>query len=328
MPELPEVETARRAIAPFLEGKVLGEVTIRRRDLRRPVPPALEERATGRRVTEVGRLAKYLIIHLDDGCALLLHLGMSGQLMVLPRPAPPPGVHDHVDLRTEEGALVRFRDPVGFPPVFFASIGWYSHVSQVREKAREALSTMVDDPSDILGEIIANEGDISIKLEALEAEGRSNAPPARKADVAVVALQQGLILATSSVIQSNDLSRLRQRSALMLIENRASNEAAIPLLEQMIYLEHDINERLTGIVALGSNPLDDAARTLTSFLKYQNERQADGLAPKDYRVIRTTIRTLGEIGSPIAQEELSMVRFSGWTPAIIDEAAKALEKID
>lgn len=110
MPELPEVETVRRAIAPVLEGKVLDRVVVRRRDLRRPVPPGLERRLSGRRVTAVGRRAKYLLIHLDDGCVLLLHLGMSGRLMVLPRPAPPPGAHDHVDLETADGQVVRFRD--------------------------------------------------------------------------------------------------------------------------------------------------------------------------------------------------------------------------
>ncbi len=110
MPELPEVETVRRAIAPVLEGEVLGGITVRRRDLRRAVPPGLEARAAGRRVTEVARLAKYLLIHLDDGCVLLLHLGMSGHLMILPRPVPPPGAHDHVDLLIKDGGVVRFRD--------------------------------------------------------------------------------------------------------------------------------------------------------------------------------------------------------------------------
>lgn len=110
MPELPEVETIRRALAPVLEGRRLCRVTVRRDALRIPFPPAFAARLEGRRVRAVGRRAKYLVIELDDGTALITHLGMSGRFRTFAAEPPPPGPHDHVDLVCDDGSTVRFTD--------------------------------------------------------------------------------------------------------------------------------------------------------------------------------------------------------------------------
>ena len=114
MPELPEVEIVRRGLAPVLSGHRLVQVIARRPDLRFALPPDLVRRTRGRRVVAVDRRAKYLLFRLDDGTVWLAHLGMSGRFHVFADAPPPPGPHDHVDLVTDAGATVRFRDPRRF----------------------------------------------------------------------------------------------------------------------------------------------------------------------------------------------------------------------
>lgn len=117
MPELPEVETTRRGIAPHLIGRRIARVTLRRADLRWPIPREITELLPGQRIDEVERRAKYLLLHTHAGSALL-HLGMTGVLRVLP-PDVPPGIHDHVDialepLQSERPRILRFTDPRRF----------------------------------------------------------------------------------------------------------------------------------------------------------------------------------------------------------------------
>ena len=96
MPELPEVETVRRGIAPHVTGQQVGWVVVRERRLRWPVPEELEALLPGQIIQRVERRAKYLLLRTDIGTAIF-HLGMTGRLRVLPA-ATPPGKHDHVDL--------------------------------------------------------------------------------------------------------------------------------------------------------------------------------------------------------------------------------------
>ena len=110
MPELPEVETVCRGLKPKLEGRALTRVTQRRADLRFPLPENFVERLTGRSVIGVQRRAKFILIRLDDASSLVIHLGMSGRLVIHDSAPPPPGPHDHVDLVTDAGATVRFND--------------------------------------------------------------------------------------------------------------------------------------------------------------------------------------------------------------------------
>ncbi|PWK92297.1 DNA-(apurinic or apyrimidinic site) lyase [Fulvimonas soli] len=117
MPELPEVETTRRGIEPHLVGRRIAAVTLRRPDLRWPIPREVAELLPGQRIEAVERRAKYLLLRTDAGSALL-HLGMSGMLRVLP-PDAPPGRHDHVDIALEAGRtggprVLRFTDPRRF----------------------------------------------------------------------------------------------------------------------------------------------------------------------------------------------------------------------
>ena len=113
MPELPEVETVRRGLAKALEGRRLARVEVRRPDLRYPLPAGLADRLTGRRVASVDRRGKYILAYLDDGMAVVAHLGMSGRF-VISRARAGVDRHDHVILTTESGVVVTFSDPRRF----------------------------------------------------------------------------------------------------------------------------------------------------------------------------------------------------------------------
>jgi len=117
MPELPEVETTRRGIAPHLSGRRIAAVVVRERRLRVPLPADFEQRVAGARVVAVERRAKYLLLALARGRrpagTLLAHLGMSGSLRVVDA-ATPPRRHDHVDLVLEGGRSLRLHDPRRF----------------------------------------------------------------------------------------------------------------------------------------------------------------------------------------------------------------------
>jgi formamidopyrimidine-DNA glycosylase (fpg) len=113
VPELPEVETTRRGLAPHVEGRRVTRVVLRRPDLRWPIPPEVGRDLPGRRIEAVRRRAKYLLLDTEAGDSALLHLGMSGMLRVLPADTPV-GTHDHVDLALDSGRVLRFTDPRRF----------------------------------------------------------------------------------------------------------------------------------------------------------------------------------------------------------------------
>ncbi|MCW1841462.1 bifunctional DNA-formamidopyrimidine glycosylase/DNA-(apurinic or apyrimidinic site) lyase [Prosthecomicrobium hirschii] len=144
MPELPEVETVRRGLAPVMEGAEVTGLDCRRPDLRFPLPERFAERVTGRRIVSLARRAKYLLADLDDGAVLIMHLGMSGSFRIALPAAPgadttgadttgadttgadgeTPGAfqyersknaaHDHVVFTLSNGATVTYNDPRRF----------------------------------------------------------------------------------------------------------------------------------------------------------------------------------------------------------------------
>jgi formamidopyrimidine-DNA glycosylase len=132
MPELPEVETVRRGLETALLGRRIEKVELNRGDLRVPFPDGFASRLAGRRIETVGRRAKYLLVGLDGGKSLLMHLGMSGRFTIHPpggRPLPlgepdeeagessdatGPSIHDHVTFLLDDGTLIVYTDPRRF----------------------------------------------------------------------------------------------------------------------------------------------------------------------------------------------------------------------
>jgi len=112
MPELPEVETTCRGIAPHIIGRKVVRVIVRNPQLRWPVSKRLGREIRGRTIHAVTRRGKYLLLKTDAGSAIL-HLGMSGSLRIV-RPALPPGKHDHVDIVLADNRALRLTDPRRF----------------------------------------------------------------------------------------------------------------------------------------------------------------------------------------------------------------------
>src|SRR4051794_16298320 len=122
MPELPEVESVRRRLEPAMRGARIERVLLRRENLRLPFPHGFASRLEGRRIRSVGRRGKYLLVALDSGDTVLMHLGMSGSFKItaaskrrISIPADPAGdPHDHVVFTLSNGVTVTFNDPRRF----------------------------------------------------------------------------------------------------------------------------------------------------------------------------------------------------------------------
>ena len=125
MPELPEVEVTRRALAPYVEGATVLRVEVRERRFRWPVPRSLARSLTGHRVLQLERRGKYLLWRFAHG-TVISHLGMSGSWRVFERAAPPAAKHDHVDVlmgRGRQAALLRLSDPRRFGALLWHPAG-------------------------------------------------------------------------------------------------------------------------------------------------------------------------------------------------------------
>ncbi|WP_299232193.1 bifunctional DNA-formamidopyrimidine glycosylase/DNA-(apurinic or apyrimidinic site) lyase [uncultured Halomonas sp.] len=146
MPELPEVETTRRGIAPHVEGREIGEVIVRQSRLRVPVPADLADRLVGARIGSLTRRAKYLLLPLaggdSAGATLVWHLGMSGSLRIV-RLGELPRKHDHLDLVLDDGAILRYHDPRRFGFVDWLA-GSVEEDSRLRRLGPEPLSEAFD----------------------------------------------------------------------------------------------------------------------------------------------------------------------------------------
>ena len=140
MPELPEVETSCRGIAPHIEGETISSIIIRNRKLRWPVSLDVDEQLPGATVTSVGRRAKYLLINTTNGTAIM-HLGMSGSVYIVDV-GTAAGVHDHIDIEFAHGKALRLTDPRRF-----GSLHWSDDPLQhelIRELGPEPLSDAFD----------------------------------------------------------------------------------------------------------------------------------------------------------------------------------------
>jgi formamidopyrimidine-DNA glycosylase len=140
MPELPEVETVMRGLQQRLEGRVIVRATAHRPDLRWPLPEGLQKRLTGAHVTGFRRRGKYILMRLAGGDSVLLHLGMSGRIVLTPLRPNLPTLHEHLVLEMDDGWRLGFVDPRRF--------GSVDLVPTRQEEAHRLLAELGPEPLD------------------------------------------------------------------------------------------------------------------------------------------------------------------------------------
>ncbi|MFT6531124.1 MAG: formamidopyrimidine-DNA glycosylase [Limimaricola cinnabarinus] len=152
MPELPEVETVRRGLAPAMEGAVIETAHVNRPDLRWPFPERMAERLSGQRVERLRRRSKYILADLSGGETLIVHLGMSGRMTVsgvtlgdFHHAHPTPQKHDHVVLEMANGARVTFNDARRFGAMDLAATEAVEDHWLLREIGPEPLGNAFDE---------------------------------------------------------------------------------------------------------------------------------------------------------------------------------------
>ena len=247
MPELPEVETVCRGLAPVLTGQVIESVRLGRPDLRFPLPDRFAERLKGRRVKSLTRRAKYILAHLDDGNVLAMHLGMTGRFTVTPKgsgEAEPLGEyvyghgadaqHDHVVFRLKGGAVITYNDARRF--------GYMSLIAGKELPQDPFFANLGVEP---LGD------DLTPEYVAAKARGR-------KSDAKAFLMDQRIIAGLGNIYVCEALYRARIKPTLpagrLVMANGKPTEAAQRLVPQ-------IKAVLTEAILAGGSTLRDYQHT-------------------------------------------------------------------
>ena len=237
MPELPEVETVRRGLMPHLAGARIERVEVRRPDLRWPLPADLVQVVTGARVVGLRRRSKYLLADLDRGPALLIHLGMSGRLLIEGAPLAElhrdPAIlprHDHVVLWTEAGTRITYNDARRFGMIDLVAPG----------QVHPLLAGLGPEPGSFPAE-----GEAQTPVPALDLVA---AFAGRRAPVKALLLDQRIIAGLGNIYVSEALHRAR------IDPRRAGGDIPAPRLAEL--LAH-IRAVLAEAIAAGGSSLRD-----------------------------------------------------------------------
>jgi len=221
MPELPEVETTLRGLAPHLLGQCIVGVTIRHPHLRWPIPKKLPHLLPGLTIHSISRRAKYLLVGCGSG-TLILHLGMSGSLRILPADAAIEK-HDHFDLLLANGLLMRLRDPRRFGAVLWCEGDPTQH---------PLLAKLGPEPL----------------LENFDGDHLYRATRHRNAAIKLVIMDNHMVVGVGNIYANEALFRAGIRPQL------AANKLSKP---RCLRLVHTIRETLTEAIALGGSSLRD-----------------------------------------------------------------------
>ena len=248
MPELPEVETVRRGLAPHVEGKRIVQVRRSRKTLRRPWPRGLKAALEGARILSLTRRAKFLLWRLSSGQTLISHLGMSGRFTVLPpegataqalgefyfQPAAgrKKGPHDHLILDLQDGTRIIYTDPRRF--------GLFDLIATEREQEHPMLAHLGPEP---LG-------------NAFSATGLARRIAGRIAPIKTVLLDQTVVAGLGNIYVCEALFRARI-SPLCPAGALAPDGMASPALERLVAAIRDV---LTEAIAAGGATLRDHQR--------------------------------------------------------------------
>lgn len=212
MPELPEVETVRRGLAPAMEGRRITKLAVNREGLRYPFPPTLAKDLQSRRVERIDRISKYLLFHFDQGPVLLGHLGMSGKFEVrAPGTNTPPVPHTHLEFEMEGGTQVHYIDPRRF--------GLMVYADRQTPTTHKLLATMGADPLS----------------DAFTPTALSTALKGRKTPMKSALLDQKVVAGLGNIYVAEALNRARispKRTASTVAGKRA--ERLVPIIKSVL----------------------------------------------------------------------------------------------
>jgi formamidopyrimidine-DNA glycosylase len=224
MPELPEVETVLRGLAPRLEGRRIAQLSVRCAELRRPLPARFAERLRGRLMRRLERRGKYLLFHLDDGHTLIGHLGMSGRLFIDATHAREPARHDHLLFETDDGTRFVFNDTRRFGLFDIAETAALDRHPLLRRLGPDPLGDAFDGAT--LGAALAG----------------------RKAAIKTLLLDQGVVAGIGNIYACESLFRAR------LSPRRKGASVAGARAER---LAHAVKTVLNEAIAAGGSSLRD-----------------------------------------------------------------------
>ncbi len=256
MPELPEVETTRRGLAPHLEGQRVVKALIRNRSLRWPIPRNLAARVAGRTVRTVGRRGKYLLLDFGNGW-MILHLGMSGSLQVVPA-STPAGKHDHFELVLASGVVARLTDPRRFGAVLWHAGDPHRH-ALIAKLAPEPLG------------------------EAFDAAWLHSHTRGRSASIKTVIMDSHIVVGVGNIYASESLFRAGIHPGL------AAGRMSMLRCEKLVAC---IRETLTAAIDAGGSSLRDYVGAEGRPGYFQQSYFVYGRQGQDCRVCGTAIRAL------------------------------------
>jgi hypothetical protein len=230
-------------------------------------------------------------------------------------------------------ALERLKQPESYSPLFFASTGWYSSRSSVREKAAEAMLNILDDPIEQLMDVLIESKEYDIKLAALTAGFKSKASDENKASLAVLALKEGLSISPMNPTEKTQLKSLRVLSLNVLESVSSKPDEAIPYMNKMLIQYRteralEIDEMINLFEAFGTFSSDASVKAQTEFLAYLTDRRESGRVI-DLRISKSCIIAIGNTGNSLGFEELTNVQYSdAWESTVKREAKAALNKLN
>lgn len=256
MPELPEVETTLRGLAPHLTGQRVADVVVRHPQLRWPVPENLPRLLRGRTVRALRRRAKYLLLEFDHG-TLILHLGMSGSLRILPA-GTPAEKHDHFDLVLANGTLMRLRDPRRFGAVLWCE-GDVSQHPLLRDLGPEPLG------------------------EDFDGAHLYRATRGKTAAIKLVIMDSRIVVGVGNIYASEALFRAGIRPQL------AAGKLSLPRCEK---LAKEIRATLTAAIKKGGSTLRDFVNSSGEPGYFQQHYFVYGRAGETCRKCGTPIRQI------------------------------------
>lgn len=256
MPELPEVETTLRGVAPHVVGRTIAAVRVFDRRLRWPVPAGLEKRLAGLAINGVERRSKYLLFRTAAG-TLIVHLGMTGSLRVH-RVAPPRRAHDHVDIVLDDGTTLRYHDPRRFGAMLWMPADAQGH---------PLLDRLGPEPFD----------------PAFDAEYLFRATRGKRAAIKLALMDNHIVVGVGNIYANEALFRAGIRPGV------AAGRVSKPRLARLVAA---VREVLSEAIAKGGSTLRDYVDSAGEPGYFQLNYHVYGRAGAACRVCRTPVRLL------------------------------------